>query len=353
MSRAEILRHFTQQASWNKALASPLTAALLEKMADDFDSDGVLSALLSDWTGNPVRDALGLRLLGALHYAVLAKRDDALADAFPNRDREDWDIDQIWPEAERFLRSETDWVRSFIKHPPQTNETRRGFMFLTGMLNLAKQFRMPVDMLELGASAGLNQYFDEFRYTTQNWKWGNPTSPVQVSTEWQASLPPLATPLTVLQRKACDQNPLSLSDPETRLRLKSYIWLDQQERLSRFDAAADLAIERNIQVDKADAVEWLASQLKKRRPRVLTVVCHSVFFQYPPRETRRKLTQLIELAGEDACPDSPLAWLRYEPEAIWTETDSAQMLLDFRVWPGNSHTRLARSDGHVRLVTPA
>lgn len=85
-------------------------------------------------------------------------------------------------------------------------------MFLTGMLNLAKQFRMPVDMLELGASAGLNQYFDEFRYTTQNWKWGNPTSPVQVSTEWQASLPPLATPLTVLQRKACDQNPLSLSD---------------------------------------------------------------------------------------------------------------------------------------------
>ena len=345
--------HFTQQAGWNKALGSPLTADLLLNLKSDFESRGVIADLVARWPTNPVRDALGLRLLGAIHYTALSGKDERLAALFPEPGKPAGSADDIWNAAKNFLEANQDWARDFIAQPPQTNETRRGFMFLYGFLELARRFDMPARMLELGASAGLNQNFDRFRYSTRSWKWGDPLSPVEVTTDWQADQPPLTSLLNISERLACDQHPLDLSDPETRLRLKSYIWADQPERLSRFDAAVDLAVAHDTKVEKADAAKWLDRELDTLPDGQLTVVCHSVFLQYPPRETRAHITHRIERAGEAATKTSPLAWLRYEPEALWTKSKSPKMLLDLRIWPGNLHIKLAQSDGHVRLVTDA
>ena len=79
-------------------------------------------------------------------------------------------MDRVWPVAQAWLRSETAFVRDFIKSPPQTNETRRSIILLPGFLNLAARFKQPLHLLELGASAGLNQNWDKFNYYTDSWQ---------------------------------------------------------------------------------------------------------------------------------------------------------------------------------------
>lgn len=344
--------HFEEQAQWCDRLGSPFTAALLRAMRLDLKNHGVIEDLVGDWPGNPRADALGLRLAGALHFGVLSGMSAPLASVYPEG-QIFRPMEEVWAVASAFLKTNADWVRTFLQMPPQTNETRRAFMLLIGLKAIAKRFERPIHFLELGASAGLNQNFDAFFYEAGDWHWGEPSSDMKVSTTWTGPAPDLSAPLVLHERKACDQNPLDLSDEETRLRLKSYIWADQPERLSRFDAAADLAIARNTQVDRADAALWLARELKSRPSGVTTVIFHSVFFQYPPLETRQRITRLIEDEARFATDASPIVWLRYEPEILWNRNApplALGMTCDMRVWPGDEHVTLARSDGHVREV---
>ncbi len=352
MPKPDLAEHFEEQAGWCDLLGSPFTASLLRAMKADLETDGVMADLVGNWPSNPRADALGLRLTGALHHAVLTGKSEALSEVYPAEGR-DWDMEIAWPVADDFLIENKDWVMNFIQMPPQTNETRRSFMLLIGLKAIARRFERPIHLLELGASAGLNQNFDAFYYDAGSWQWGDPASPMSVTTNWNGPAPDLSAPLIIHERKACDQNPLDLSDHATRLRVKSYVWADQVERLKRFDAAADLAIARHTRVEKADAADWLERELQSRPEGVTTVVLHSVFFQYPPIETRKRITALIEDTGAASDATSPLCWLRYEPEVLWfrdKKLNAANMSCDIRFWPGNTHTLLARSDGHVRDV---
>jgi hypothetical protein len=154
-------------------------------------------------------------------------------------------------------------------------------------------------------------------------------------------------------RAACDQNPLDVRDRAQRLRLRSYVWADQRERLARFDAAATLALASPARVERADAGEWLARKLERVAPDRGTIVYHSVFFQYPPRETRAAITAAIEAAGARATERAPLAWLRFEAEAaIGGPPDSPRFIVDMITWPGAVHRILVETDGHARFVKP-
>jgi hypothetical protein len=340
-----LLAHFAEQATHCEGYGSPFTAGLIEAMQRDLKAGGPVAELVGDWPGSPRADAVPIRLAGALHAAALSGRDAALAAAYPP----EWDVETLWRAARSFLERESAWVADFLRSPPQTNETRRSIALLAGFLHLAERFDLPLALLEIGASAGMNQYWDRFRYRTAGWEWGDP-SPAVIETDWKGPAPPLDALIRVQSRAACDQNPIDLRDPEARQRLRAYIWADQTDRLERFDAAAELALANGVQVERADAAEWLERRLPERDPHALTVVYHSVFFQYPPRETRERIASAIERAGE-AGP-APLAWLRVEPEAaLGGPRDSIRFLVDLVTWPGGERRSLAATDGHVRSIT--
>jgi hypothetical protein len=172
---------------------------------------------------------------------------------------------------------------------------------------------------------------------------------VQITTEWTGTPPPLDVVPRIRSRAACDLNPIDIRDPAERLRLRAYIWADQAERLARFDAAAALAATHDVRVERADAAEWLEARLPRRSPDTLTVVYHSVFYQYPRAETRQRIAAAIAAAGERSA--APLAWLRLEPEGVLDgPRDSVRFLVDVVTWPGAERRTLAVTDGHGNAV---
>jgi len=341
-----VIDHFREQSGWCEDYGSPFTARLLEQLARDIEAGGPTAELVAGWPRSPRADALSLRIAGALHAAVLSGRDPALAAEYPAA-RPAWDMARVWPLARSFLARERAWIAGFLASAPQTNEARRTIALLAGFLWLAARHDRELELLEIGASAGLNLYWDRFAYRTASWQWGD--GPVQISTEWTGAPPPLDAVPRIRARAACDLNPIDVRDPDQRLRLRAYIWADQTERLARFDAAAALAAADAARVERADAAEWLEARLPRRSPDALTVVYHSVFYQYPRAETRQRIAAAIAEAGERGA--APLAWLRLEPETVLGGPhDSARFLVDVVTWPGAERRTLAATDGHGNFV---
>lgn len=350
----EIVAHFREQARFCARLGSPFMGQLCEVMAADIEAGGPVAVLVAGWPANPRRDALSLRIAGYLHHSVLTGAAAKLVAAYPGRD-EAWTLGKIWPLARDWLAATDAAARTFLKSPPQTNEVCRSIALLPGFLWLAARYPMPMHILELGASAGLNQNWDRFGYRTASWSLPG-ASKVVINTAWNGPPPEhLGARLQVASRAACDQNPIDVSDPETALRLKSYVWPDQPERLARIDAAIALAAETGVKVDKADAADWLKAKLAERPATGLTVIYHSVFLQYPPAEVRRAFLAMMDAAGAQVTPERPLAWLCFEPGAFLqgpdqTGFDPNDFITHLKVWPGGSEHRLLRSDGHVTRV---
>jgi len=347
---SKIVDHFVEQAKWCDALGSPFTAALLKQFAEDFEAGGPVAEICGDWPTNPRKDALGLRLTGALHYAVLSGAAPDLAVVYPSGVT-DWDMQKVWPVAKAWFATQAAQVRDFIKSPPQTNETRRSIILLPGFLNLAARYQQPLHLLELGASAGLNQNWDKFSYQTQTWR-RDGASDVTIQTDWRAPVPDhLDVDIQIASRAACDLSPIDLTDPDQVRRLKCYTWADQPERLNRLDAAIALAQDSGTRVEAADALAWLKHRLANRPKTGVTVVYHSVFLIYPPREIIAEIMQVIRAAGADATPEAPLAWLSYESEALFGgDHSSPNMRARLETWPGDQVETYAESDGHVTYV---
>lgn len=350
MSSDRVVAHLREQATFCTAYGSPFTGHLLERLADDVVSGGPTAALVAEWPTNPRADVVGLRLAGALHAAVLTARDQDLAAAYPQCDP-NWTIDTVWPAAHAFLARDSAWVRDFLRFAPQTNETRRSIALLAAFLAFASDWSGPIDMLEIGASAGLNLNWDRFQYQTSTWSWGGSASPVTIDTDWQGPAPAADRALSIRSRAACDLNPLDIRDDAARLRLKSYVWPDQPDRLKRFDGAVALALAHDVHVERASADEWLRAKLHNRARDAATLIYHSVFLQYPPREAREAIIGAIHDAGARASANAPLAWVRLEPEAVTDGVHNGlRFVIDLHTWPGGERRIIGHTDGHVRAV---
>jgi hypothetical protein len=122
-----------------------------------------------------------------------------------------------------------------VDDPVQTNERARCAGLLGGFLEIARRSGLPLRLLEVGASAGLNLRFDSYR----DERWGPADSGVVRSR--LSGRPPLDGSVRVVARAGCDARPVDPCSEEGRLTLTAYVWADQQERLERLRAALTVA----------------------------------------------------------------------------------------------------------------
>ncbi|HEX7135285.1 MAG TPA: DUF2332 domain-containing protein, partial [Iamia sp.] len=226
--------------------------------------------------------------------------------------------------------------------PIQTNEVGRSAALLGGFLLLGAT-GLPLRVLEVGASAGLNLHFDRLRYEAGGSAFGPADAPVRFVEPWEGGRPRLDAPLVVGERRGCDVHPLDPTDPAHQLRLRACLWPDQPDRRRRLDGALEVAAVVPAPVDRADAAAWAAARLAAPAPGVVTVVVHTIVAQYLEASTRRDLEAAIRTAGEAATPEAPVAWLCMEPA---TETEAEVRLT---LWPKPAPVRthvLARTAFH-------
>ena len=327
-------------------LGSPFTGALLAFAADDVAAGGPTLALMRPWADATIRDlfndATPLRLVGALHDLALSGDDPALAAAYPRQGR-DADPAAAWIAARTAMIRWQDRLATFMGHEPQTNEVRRSVCLAPGFLQIAQETQLPIRAFEIAASAGLNLNWDHYAYRFGEAAWGD--GPVAIDTDWTGPAPAVNAPVAVIERAACDRRPGDLSDPDQRRRLLAYIWPDQFERLARIRAAIDLARQLGVTVEAADAVDWTARRAAPKAGAV-TVLYHSVFWQYMPAERQAALAATIEGLGRQAHAEAPFAWLRMEPPP----QNIAAMEVRLTMWPGGEERILAEVHPHGAWV---
>ncbi len=338
-----MLAAFHKQIGWCERLNSPFTAQVLRVLAEDFAQGGPVASLLGGWPGDPVADAVPLRLAGAMHALVLNGSAPGLAEYFPPHAH--GAPDHLAAALRETVGGHLAPIRQFLRSPPQTNEVGRSGVLLGGFLEVAAATGLPLRLLEIGASAGLNLLWDRYSYRFGAARWGDPGSTVQLAPNWTGPLPPTEAALTVAERAGCDVAPIDLGDPQQRLRLRGYIWPDQVERLARLDAAIALAQAAGGAVTKADAGEWVARQLATAAPGRATVLYHSIMWQYMPEATQRAIRSSLAQAGAAATAAAPLAWLRFEPPDA-----EARSELRLSLWPGAADRLLATAHPHGTAV---
>ncbi|PJE29156.1 hypothetical protein SAMN06297129_0959 [Pseudooceanicola antarcticus] len=329
--------HFLRQAEACDGLGSPFTAALLRTLAHDMPP-GAVAARIAAWPVETLSpDALALRLAGGLHALVLQGRDAALAACYPPHQGA---LSEVLPGT---LATHEAHLLHWLDSAPQTNEIRRSAALILAAGLLAERFPdQPLQLSELGASAGLNLQFDRYGMEVAGQRFGAAAPLLTLTPDWQGELPPRAA-YRVAEARGVDLNPLDPGSPADMLRLRSYTWADQPDRMARLDAALAGEIPA---VDRGDAAAWLEDRLAAPARGRVHLVYHTIAWQYFPAETKARCEAALARAGALATPEAPLARLSFEADA--SERPGAALRLT--TWPGGETQELGRVDFHGRWL---
>lgn len=333
---------FERQAIVCGEMGAPFTGRLIRLLCEHLDDATALGRRVLGWPEATLRsDLVPLRCCGALNLKVRGGVAPMLAQHYPPHLATDAGLAAAL--ADTIARHDRS-LTAFLDSPPQTNEVARSGVLLAGFLAIAATTRMPLALLELGASAGLNLMFDRYAYDLGEGRtWGADGARVRIPCLWSGAAPSLATPIEVVSRAAVDLRPISASEPKDRERLLAYIWPEQTDRVRRIEAALDMLAAARVTVEADDAVGWAKRRLAApQTAATCRVVYHSVFLQYLPQEARQALRSVLESAGAAATTERPFAWLAMEaaPDAPTT------CQLTLRLWPGGERRVLAQVDWH-------
>ena len=344
---SDLPRWFRAQAEQCARHGSPLTAALLYGAADDYEAGGPAHDLLAPLADEPSGSVPSLRFAGALHRMVLEGRAPELAAHYPSVGGTAGP-DGAWEVARRLLTDAR--LAADIRRPVQTNEVGRAAALYGGLLQVSAAHGLPIRLLEIGASAGLNLRPERFAYDLGGGLVvGDASSPVRLADCWRGPYPWHDAPLDIAARAGCDPAPLNPANEADRLTLLSYVWPDQLDRVGRLRGALEIAAQQPVTVEALPASEFLRRELATTVAATTTVVWHSVVRQYLAPEERAEVDALIAVAGERATSDAPLVRLSLEPSKQTAST--FRFLVELTSWPGGDSRLLAECLGHGPPVT--
>ncbi|MCR5878021.1 DUF2332 domain-containing protein [Phenylobacterium sp. J367] len=330
LARSDASHAFVRQAENCRSTGSSFVASVLEAVHRQLSLAPRTCEMVRTWTGDPAAAAVALRVNGALH--ALARRGNLqhLTDLY--RGEHD-DFDGSIAEA---LAQEDAFIADWMRYPTQTNEVARGAAIISALMAIAELRPMPFELLELGASCGLNLNLGRYAYHLGGVRAGDISSAVRIRPEWRGEDPPMA-PVAIAAARGVDLSPLSADDPSHRERLLSFTWADQPARSQRLEAALEIAVAHPPRVHKGDARLWLAQRLADRQPEgVCRAVVHTMFLQYLGERDRRDIATMIAAAGAGATAERPLVEIGLE----WT-ADRREVQLRCTRWPEGESAVLA------------
>lgn len=318
---------FALQAEACRALAAPQTAELCEALARAVaDDPGPVGDRIRNWLGDPSYhgDSVPLRLNGAMQALVLTG-------ALPSAPTEPDHIIETFQDYE-------SWFLEWLEHAPQTNEVGRAAVLITACWFLSSIWYRDFDLLELGASAGLNLNFPLYDINKNK----NDDAAVNLTPEWRGTRP-VSMPVLFGAARGVDLNPLDAR--QDALRLMAYVWPDQPQRLERLREALKIAARHPPQVDRGDAGSWLVDRLGQPPVRG-RFVYHTVAAQYFPPATRAMIETALQKAGAATTAGKPLCHFSMEADG------ASGTALHLRLWDRGRmrHWHLGRAHAHAQWI---
>jgi hypothetical protein len=310
--RAKLIETIELQRFGFRNLGSTFYDRLADELATVILEDGPVWSVLAPFAAAPFEDAYVLRFFAGIHKRVLDGSTPALAAYFPSTGG-DGDARSAMATIVELLEESPEVVRDALAVPPQTNEVGRSSALASGLLVIAGETAMPIQLREIGSSGGLNLRLDSYWYAQNGEGWGTRGSPLQFENLWKGGAPNFSQGVEIVDRRGCDRYPIDATTPAGALTLLSYVWPESHERFVRIHHAIEIARKTPVIIDQADAATWVPHELSKRAQGAVLVIMHSVVWQYFGGETAAAVTKAMAEAGAAAGPDSPLAWLRLEP----------------------------------------
>ncbi|MEH6757475.1 MAG: DUF2332 family protein [Parasphingorhabdus sp.] len=331
---------FANQVEYCRSNGAPITGRMVEAIIAAIDENSELGRRILGWDGNPLADALPLRIAGGFHALQLAGHHPSLSAIYEGDGEATANAESIITET---IASDEAALLPWLDSPPQTNEAGRSSSYIAGLLWLTAQELPPrYEILEIGSSAGLNLMIERYHYNLGGISVGPENAPLSFSPEWQGPPPPNAR-FEFESIRGCDIAPVDLAEPAQANRLTAFIWPEHKVRFERMKTAIGLVTEKAPQLDGASADDWMIEQLKKPQQEGVTrVLVHSIVWQYIPKAGRERIKQAMEAAGAKATTDRPLVWLSLE-----ANRETYRHELTVQHWPGGGErTKLGEAHAH-------
>ena len=260
---------------------------------------------------------LPLRLLSGLHYLVLGG-------------------EASWDDLDGALDGQADFLaRWTAEQDVQTNEVQRSWGLLPAFLAVSDG--RPLDLLELGPSAGLNLVWDHYRYRYRTGEWGEGT--LELAGDDRTPPPPelLQRSVEVVRRRGVDLNPVDVTTERGSRLLQAFVWPDQEERLERLRRAIDVVRHDPPQLMQGDYVDALPSLLRNRREGAQLIVFQTASTMYLDRSSADRLRAALNAAGGE----DPLVFI-----TTGRAPDDDGFALEVERFPDGGSERLAIFDFH-------
>ncbi len=267
------------------------------------------------------------RLLAAVRWMVL----DGQAEEFET-------AANPWQAFRATLVAHGPWIANFVREQPvQTNVVQRCWALLPLFLTIARAVSQPLDLIELGTSAGANLFWDRYHYRYKGGDWGSSRASVSLTGDERARVPSelLNTEVTVQRRRGIDLNPIDATSEAGFRLLQSFA--NEEQYSSHLEAAAEILRNDPPELIKGDYLILLPDLLNRRHDGRTTVVFQTLSTVYLTDEQRLHLRTILDSAGARG----PLAWIS-TPTPEEHGQHRGDYPLELAIWPGGERRIAAR-----------
>lgn len=310
---------------WNARNVYGDETSLYFRLSRELIGDGKLLVLASNIPPNQPAPNL---FFSAVHYLLLRPENEnhPLRDFFPDLAIPNT-RDDPYPVFRKFcLAHYQEMVKLLRTRSVQVNEIGRCSYFLPAFQVLSAQLGgEPFVAIEVGASAGLNLFWDHYAYDYGNGiVYGNTTSDILLTCELRGDIrPPLRSTFPpVTMRFGIDLDPRDVMDDDAMLWLRALIYPEQIERARRLEKAIALARQHPPLILPGNALVVAPRALDALAREIPVLLFHSfVLNQFTDADRARYFAmlaahsagrRLYDLALEPSNWPAPMTLTRYE-----------------------------------------
>jgi hypothetical protein len=312
---------------------------LYSRLAEGTGGDGELRALAAH--AKPGQPHANL-LFGAVHFLLLRGAQHRLRAFYPDLNGGHTESGDPCPAFRDFVVAHRAELEPLIaQRVTNTNEVGRSALLHPGFRTLAAEAGTPLNLIEIGPSAGLNLIWD--RYGVSYNKNGKtlasiaPRAPLVIQCELRGEkVPPSNATPQVARRVGLELNPVDLSNTDDRDWLRALVWPDQIARLERLERAIALFREDKPEIRAGDALELLADALRDMPENETVCVYHTIALYQFSRRMKETLNDILTVAG-----------LRRPIYRLSFETESFEGRCPISLIRYHDGTRIERELGHA------